>query len=1110
MSAMPPFVGRDRELATLTEALAAARASSPSLWLVTGVAGIGKTRLADELATRAAARGWQVARGQCWNEASTPPLWPWTQVVRRFTGAADGVDLAELVLADPDAVAGDLFALFDATATTLGCLAVEAPLLIVLDDLHHADPDTVRLARFVVAHLRDVPMLIITTYRRHDGAARADLAALVAGLERTARTIELGGLVVDEVAAMIGEGDAAAVRAATGGNPLFIRQLLEVGAPATASENDVGPDALGSLLRARLTGLDPDALTVVAAIAVLGPRADLAATAALAGVPVDAVDELVQSLASVKVLAPGALALAHPLLADAVDAVVEPDVLASLHYAAAQRCGGAVAERAYHLARAGDDHWADAVEACRDAAAAASAALSHDAAVTHLERALALLADRGEAAAEFEVAFALAVAIERTRGSVAADDAYRRAYELASRTGDPMLVARAAARSGIAFYADQGGQPVRAADCRAALADMRAGAEPLRVRLLANLVAADPNEPRRVELADEAVADARRLDDPKTLAIALVAQQVADLGPSTLSRRLHTSREIVALAEASNEADLAVRGRFLLQNALLEAGDMRGLDAELVAQDRSITEIAETRFARHTLWFRCMRAMLDGRAAAVEALASECLRISETLLDPDGFGVYTGQYGVALWLQGRLAELEPVYTDLMRNEPDEPLWPAVVGWIALHDGRPEAARGMLDRLPAPADLPQGMHTLLNLFTFADVGAAVGDDPLVGELRDVLLPYADRAVPIAMGAACFGVVARPLGHLALRLGLVDEAIGHLDRAIAVTARMGARPWLVDAQLALAETLVAHERGDDPRIAALVNEAAATTDALGLHVFAERLAHMRGHCARRPCDVTRPVEDLSAERPATAPATATVSVLGAFEVRALDGTVPHWTSRKARSLLKLLVARRGAPIAREQVMDHLWPTGPPASLANRLAVAVSTVRRALDPQRSLPADAMVRADGGTLQLMLDHVDVDVETFLTIAEGALAAHRDDQPTATRQLCQALATYRGEALPDEPYEPWADALRATAAGMCARLLRALADRAERDGDGVLAADSLRRLLELDPYDAPAHRRLVDVLDALGAYGQAGAARERYAARMAELGLPASTHGSD
>ncbi|NLA36307.1 MAG: hypothetical protein GX868_11585, partial [Actinobacteria bacterium] len=417
----------------------------------------------------------------------------------------------------------------------------------------------------------------------------------------------------------------------------------------------------------------------------------------------------------------------------------------------------------------------------------------------------------------------------------------------------------------------------------------------------------------------------------------------------------------------------------------------------------------------------------------------------------------------------------------------------------------------------------GMHTLLNLFTMADIAAAVGDDELVADLRDVLLPYADRAVPIAMGAACFGVVARPLGNLAARLGRVDEAIAHFERAISVSARMGARPWLADAQLALAETLVASGRGADPRVAVLVDEAAATAGNLGLAVFERRLERLDRPAAAwvGPTGAKTPT-DRGADRPEDGAAEssegrtglaepsgtntlrrrARVSVLGTFDVVTVDGQVSRWTSRKARALLKILIARRGTPIAREELMDLLWPDQSPDELTNRLAVAISTVRRALDPERTLPVDALIRADAGSVRLVDDHVEVDAEIFLTLGEAALAAHRGGTDDARRLLHGALDAYRGEAFPDEPYEQWAEALRSNVAVTCAALLRAVADRADADGDALLVSDALRRLLELDPYDEPAHLGLVESLRSLGAHGQARSARERYLACMAELGV--------
>src|SRR5690606_2573821 len=228
-------------------------------------------------------------------------------------------------------------------------------------------------------------------------------------------------------------------------------------------------------------------------------------------------------------------------------------------------------------------------------------------------------------------------------------------------------------------------------------------------------------------------------------------------------------------------------------------------------------------------------------------------------------------------------------------------------------------------------------------------------------------------------------------------------------------------------ALAEVLVDAGQRDDPRVAELTGEAAATSESLGLAVFRPRLERLAARATTTTATAgarvpeREPTGDVADEPPAPR---ARVAVLGTFEVRDVDGDTPRWTSRKARSLLKILVARRGAPIAREELMGMLWPDEDPADLTNRMAVAGSTVRRAPRPPRTPPGDALVRAEAGSLRLVTRSVDVDVERFLGLADRALAAHRDDDPAALERLEEALAAHQGEALPDEPYEAWADAL--------------------------------------------------------------------------------------
>src|ERR1700731_765638 len=83
------FVGRERELAELVSACEAGADSDGHLFLIYGEPGIGKTRLADELASRAKARGLQVLWGRCWEGDGAPAYWPWIQVIRNFLGALD-------------------------------------------------------------------------------------------------------------------------------------------------------------------------------------------------------------------------------------------------------------------------------------------------------------------------------------------------------------------------------------------------------------------------------------------------------------------------------------------------------------------------------------------------------------------------------------------------------------------------------------------------------------------------------------------------------------------------------------------------------------------------------------------------------------------------------------------------------------------------------------------------------------------------------------------------------------------------------------------------------------------------------------------------------------
>lgn len=285
-------------------------------------------------------------------------------------------------------------------------------------------------------------------------------------------------------------------------------------------------------------------------------------------------------------------------------------------------------------------------------------------------------------------------------------------------------------------------------------------------------------------------------------------------------------------------------------------------------------------------------------------------------------------------------------------------------------------------------------------------------------------------------------------------------------------------------------------------------------VGDHVAALRaelvLAGCRGdvdrsaeiHAELSACGV-RPELDVAALLPPVrGPAELEIVTLGRFAVSRSGSQIPlaEWQSRKARDLLKLLAARRGRPVTREAAAESLWPGEAPGPLANRLSVALSTLRRVLDPERRHPPDHLIAGDGNSLALRVEHVALDVVTFLQAADDGLAGAA---PAAEHALREAAALYTGDFLEDDLYEDWSVECREQARSAAQDVSRMLARAAVQRGADEEAARHLRRLLERDPYDADAWAALIGTQLRLRRYGEARRQHVLYARRMAELEIP-------
>jgi DNA-binding SARP family transcriptional activator len=307
-------------------------------------------------------------------------------------------------------------------------------------------------------------------------------------------------------------------------------------------------------------------------------------------------------------------------------------------------------------------------------------------------------------------------------------------------------------------------------------------------------------------------------------------------------------------------------------------------------------------------------------------------------------------------------------------------------------------------------------------------------------------------------------------------------GHLEEAHTIWKTIGARVGAARTALALARLA-----RDDARIAAGEDELRR----LGIRRIGAGAGLLREI------------------RAGSAPPVA-IRTLGHFAVLREGDAVgsTEWQSKKARDLLKMLVAQRGHALSRDALLELLWPDDDPRRTSNRLSVALNVVRTVLDPTRQHGQDHYVAGERDALRLVLQHVVVDLEDFLAAAWAGMRAFRAGEDDYVELLESAETAYAGDFLEEDRYEDWASACRDEARAAYADVLRTLAG-VEAQGEARSATYHLRALA-LDPYDEEMHLALVSMLIAGGRHGEARRAYRHYVDRMREIDVEPSAFPSD
>ncbi|MGD0809089.1 MAG: AAA family ATPase, partial [Acidimicrobiales bacterium] len=301
------MVGRDRELARVTSYLDDALAGRGRLVLCTGEAGVGKTRLAEEVAALAAARGVPVAWARAADRGSSPPYGLWRVMLEepavRTAEARSGADLWSAVFRDAerpdladgaDANTAQRFALFAEVRRRLADAAGPGGLLLVLDDLQWADQASAAMLADVVGQLRGTPILLVATYRG-SGTAADTSAGLLQRLSADANTerVDLRGLPAHSVGDMLlaagipaSEEEAAKVHSETGGNPFLVQELARVLVEQRHGEPAPVPGRVVDATAHRLGQLSAPARAMLQAAAVAGNNFSAGVVARMLDVPV--------------------------------------------------------------------------------------------------------------------------------------------------------------------------------------------------------------------------------------------------------------------------------------------------------------------------------------------------------------------------------------------------------------------------------------------------------------------------------------------------------------------------------------------------------------------------------------------------------------------------------------------------------------------------------------------------------------------------------------------------------------------------------------------------------------------------------------------------------
>ncbi|MEU3623090.1 ATPase [Amycolatopsis coloradensis] len=1016
------LIGRDHPAGVLRAEIARAAESHGGLVLVTGEAGIGKTTLVTGAADEAKRLGALVLNGSCWDSASAPGYWPWTQVIRGLRRSVEPGRWATMADSELDVLLGeargdgaaDGFRLYDAVTSALVASSQERPVVVVLEDLHWADAASLRLLEFAAQHTWFERLLLIGTYRDVEvETAGHPLRSLMLPLLAKATSVTLTGLEPNEVGALMARTAGAEpggaliteVHRRTGGNPFFVEQTARLWRSGGSAET-IAPGVADALQR-RLSLLPQPVLDLLTTASVLGREFHRRLLAGVATAPVPQVDRLLDQAVAARLVAvhgQGRFAFAHDLVRETLYASLSEAERWKLHAAVVTAVRETPkspdrifpADLARHALLAGRELDPDqAVELLLAAAIDATGRMAAEEAATHYRRAMEVAEDRRRRAV---IALELGAHLTRHHETDEGRQVLDEVSALIRELDDDDLLARLALTL---IRADHKGLQVDETVLVLTEAHNRlCGREPGQELTVQEMTQ---------ELTARMMMTARDDQDDSALLFGLWARHDAIWGPGSAAERERLTDELVVVGRRTSNPELEHYAASFKWVALLERGDPRYFEqfqefVALASTGRAPSSQLASRIDQSII------ATLQGRFAEAEALIQQAISSHEGDEHPHFCNLNQLQRWTRWCMEGRFGDLAGLHREIYGDGyAYGRLLEAITA--AQREDAAEAVRLTdlaADAKPYPRDL-EALWLRCQAHT-----AAVSRDPERCEAaRALLAPYSGEWLVSLYGCEISGPVVLWLGRLDLAQERWNDAVARLRDAALSAERLRATVWAIEAKSWLAEALLGRDlEGDAAAAAALLSEVDRDAAAIGMRQVVARVAELR--------DRTRaPAVPLAEFRRDEA----------VWTLR-FDGVTAHLPDSKGLRDLHFLLGRPGSEVSAVRLLD---PEG------GEVVVAA----------KSLGGDAVLDDKAkARYRARLDELDELIDTASGLGQDARAAALD------RERDALLAELR------------------SAAGLGGRTRR-LGDEAERARKTVTARirDTLRKLGDQHPALA-AHLR--------------------------------------